>query len=243
MSNELDLTYGEISAGLIEAIERREQAAEELMHARTRALDPGCESWEDEALAAFDAAETVVREYLKAEVKKADSIVGYVRRTEALAEARRREAQRLYELAKADEQRVAWLKEITMIAMREMDLRKCEGARGILQLWGNGGKQPVEVRQPELLPAKYQRFTLTLSGTELHQLAILRTGLHEAAKPIEPDTDLIRRDLLTRETCHYCQGTKVLANAECQNCGGEGTVGGHVPGAVLKPYGEHLRVK
>jgi len=63
---------------------------------RERRLDKSPDE-ETDAIAAFDTAELVVREYLKAEVKKADSIVVFVRRTEAIAEARLKESARLYE--------------------------------------------------------------------------------------------------------------------------------------------------
>jgi hypothetical protein len=220
MSNELDLTYGAIAAELVEALERREEAAQELVDARVYSLEAGDSQRADEAMEAFESAQLVLQEYLKAEVKKADSIAGYIRRTEALASIREEEAERLDALAAADRQRVAWLKQSTIAIMREMDLKKCEGAAGFLRRQGNGGVQPVEVRQPELLPLRFQRFTLTITGTELKQLRSFddptAERVTERAKPAEPDITAIRESLLAGEA---------------------------VPGCVLQPRGETLRTK
>jgi hypothetical protein len=225
MNNELDLTYGELAHELIEALDLREGAAMRIREAQMQALQVDSEDTElelAEALEAFDRAELIVKEYLKAEVKKADRIIGYIERTEALAKLKREKANQLLEMARAGEAEAAYVKNLTLSVMREMDLKKCEGAAGFLRRQGNGGVQPVEVRQPELLPAKYQRFTLTLSGEHLEAL---RRGMEhknfppfvlDGAKPADPDKDAIRRDLLAGEA---------------------------VPGCVLQPRGESLRIK
>jgi hypothetical protein len=254
MNNELDLTYGELAHELIEALDLREGAAMRIREAQMQALQVDSEDTElelAEALEAFDRAELIVKEYLKAEVKKADRIIGYIERTEALAKLKREKANQLLEMARAGEAEAAYVKNLTLSVMREMDLKKCEGAAGFLRRQGNGGVQPVEVRQPELLPAKYQRFEVRMSGEDLARILESQDeavhAIMDGARPADPDKDAIRRDLLKRETCPDCKGLGASHNnssaVPCYTCHGEKMVGGSVPGAVLLDRGESLRTR
>lgn len=248
MNGEIKLWYCDIAQGLIEAVERYELAAETLIDARVRALDPSTcdvEPTETQALEAFDRASLVVAEYFKAElVERTDSFIGWINDSEDLAAARRRKGKELIDLAKTGEERLAWFKQITLRVMAEIGKRKLEGVMGRLRIQGNGGVQPVEVRQPQLLPERYQRFELRITGEDRARLLDCPDeAIHamlDGAKPIEPDSDMIRRDLLAKVTCPAC-----LANGdvECPTCNGEGSVSGSVPGAVLLDRGEHLRVR
>lgn len=255
-SDELSLTYGELAQELVEALSALESAAEDVREAQAAALQQPMED-HDTILApwlqAYESAQVVVQEYLKAEVKKADSILAWLDRTAALAAMRRKKGNELIEMARAGEAQVSWVKELTVRIMREMDLKKCEGALGFLRRHGNGGPHPVEVRQPELLPVKYRRFTLTLSGEEMTDLSRVHPWMSRAAKQIEPDTDLIRKDLMVKGTCPECKGVQTILviapldagemPTDCPTCNTKGWVYvGSVPGAVLVDRGEHLRI-
>lgn len=264
-SDELSLTYGELAQELVEALSALESAAEDVREAQAAALQQPMED-HDTILApwlqAYESAQVVVQECLKSEVRKADRILAWLDRTAALAAMRRKKGNELLEMARAGEAQVSWVKELTVRIMREMDLKKCEGALGFLRRHGNGGAHPVDIRQPELLPAKYQRFTLTVSGAWMQDLL---QALHQdewfdlahevasMAKPIEPDTDGIRKDLMVKGTCPECKGVQTILviapldagemPTDCPTCNTKGWVYvGSVPGAVLIDRGEHLRV-
>jgi len=134
------------------------------------------------------------------------------------------EADRCYDLAKAREARADRVKASAIEVMQQLGVKFVKGDVSELRRWGNGGAHPVEVRQPELLPEKYQRYELRMTGEQLEALRNLceiatwneSYRVLSTAKPIDPDSDLIRKDLLAEVA---------------------------VPGAVLVDRGEHLRVK
>jgi tetratricopeptide (TPR) repeat protein len=214
--NELDLTYGEIAAEFVEATAALDPAAEELQAAQVAALDPNDETaqkWLKDARASYETAQLVVREYTKAIDKKVDGIRAFIKSRSKIAEARREEGNALLQMARVDEALVEYVEECTMNAIRALGKRTVEGTRGKMWIQGNGGSHPVEVRQPELLPARYQRFEMQVTGEEWEEL---RKFYPDRAKPIDPDTELIRKDLLAEVA---------------------------VPGAVLVDRGEHLRIR
>jgi hypothetical protein len=223
-TEERDLTYGEIGAELIQSWDAVQEARETARALEQQALERPGDSEAflalTEATDALNAAEMVLREYLKQEVAKADRVAAMIRRWSASAAELREEGERLIGMARAKENAVDELKMLVMRVMQELETRKVEGRRNVLRVQGNGGKQPVAVRQPELVPAKYQRYTLTLTGAQRSYLLFSPDdrvhAILELAKPIDPDTEGIRAALLRGEA---------------------------VPGCVLEPYGEHLRLK
>lgn len=223
MSNEQpdrDLTFREYPDVLLGLLATREQLEQDRCDAEF-AADP---AMLNEAITALDSVHIALVECVMGLVRKADSVAAFIGREQSLADSAKEESERTYALAKTRQGRVDWMKRTVVMVMQELDLKLLQGDHAELRRHGNGGVQPVEVRQPELLPAKYQRFELRITGEEKEHLADLIDELSatldprmmERAKPIEPDTELIRKDLLTGEA---------------------------VPGALLNPRGEHLRVK
>jgi hypothetical protein len=175
-----------------------------------------------EKQAALDAVDKAIVEYVTAEVRKVDNIARLLIELKARREAILDEQERLGAIAARMIRQEDRVKALVLQVMQDCDVRKLEGKIGTLRRVGNGGVQPVEVTQPELLPADVQRITVTLPlqawrgilrGMSTGLLIELEKVVKEG-KP-EPDLTAIRQQLER----------------------GEG-----VPGAVLLPRGEHLRV-
>jgi hypothetical protein len=110
------------------------------------------------------AAEAITRwmtEYNWLEATKVDGYARYIRTYEARAEARRGEARRVADGARADDNRVIRLKELVRQAMEVRGVRRLEGQVHALALQRNGGRPPIEVLVPvEELPLIYRRVTV-----------------------------------------------------------------------------------
>lgn len=234
-SDERSLTFREYPPLLLDLITARELFAERYNDLQQAGAPEGIEECKRD----LDEVETALRECITALVKKADGFAAYIRSEQADAAAAKAESDRCYDLAKRRQARVDRMKAIGVEVLQSLGVKFIKGETSELRRWGNGGAHPVDIRQPELLPAKYQRFTLTLSGEEMADLSRVHPWMSRAAKPIEPDTDLIRKDLLKRETCPACGAN---GDVECPACNGEGSRAGSVPGAVLVDRQEHLRI-
>jgi hypothetical protein len=244
---EHSLTFREFPSLLADLISTREVLTEQLAIAERS----GCQTLIQQAVCDLDSCEVALRECVTELVKKADGVAAFIRSEEAGAATAKAEANRCYDLAKAREARADRVKAIALEVLQQLGVKLVKGDVSELRRWGNGGAQPVEVRQPELLPARYQRFEMRITGEEWEEL---RKFYPDRAKPIEPDTELIRKDLMVKGECPECHGVKsIMVTApldegemptNCPTCKAEGWVYvGSVPGAVLVPRSEHLRIK
>ncbi len=209
------------------------------------------------ALAAVDAA---IVEYVKAEVRKCDNIARYIKSCDEHATAKRREAERLTHEARLDEDRRDRVKSMVLQIMRDVGKKKIEGATYTLSRVGNGGVQAVEVVQPDLVPNTLRKTTIVMPlelwrtvCKQVNQDTIDRLVCESRSNP-EPDLTAIRKELEKRVPCPKCVGCKLQHFSEmggdgpgqtipCSACGGTGEVANGVPGCVLKPRGESLRIK
>jgi hypothetical protein len=226
---------------LSDLMEAREQLRTEV------AFTPEQVEARDAAVAEIDKA---IKEYLAAEVRKADNIARYLQDCEARALAKRREAERLRASAERDEARAARVKEIVLGLMQQFDLKKIEGQAYTLKRQGNGGVRAVDVAQPDMVPEKYLRVTVTMSVPlwrvfceDLSDAEMDEVNIREP----EPDKEAIRKQLETMEACPECGGPPYPGQVEddkyfCGHCGGKGKVPRGVPGCSLKERGEQLRV-
>lgn len=98
------------------------------------------------------AADTALAEYVKREVQKVDAIRSYLFYAEAMAAAAKAERDRQAEMAREWSSRYDRVKEAAKLTMEMLGLKKIQGKLGTLSLRGNGGRQPVEVTRPDILP-------------------------------------------------------------------------------------------
>lgn len=107
------------------------------------------------------------KEYLEA-VKKvllediagdAENIFKYIRETEAKIEAKKNEEKRLYDLRKAEENKIVRLKELIKESMNTLNEKKIETNIGYFSL----RKKPlsIEIENEEEIPEEYMKATLT----------------------------------------------------------------------------------
>ena len=134
----------------------------ELMSYRDEvALDPDITPADQaETLKAIDLQ---IAEYVKAEVQKVDGVAAMLREFEKRAETLKDEAKRINNRAIAWQRRHDSVEELVkgVLSLLPEGKRKIEGKTSTLAL----RKSPasVEVPQPELLPAEYQRVKVTMT--------------------------------------------------------------------------------
>lgn len=104
-----------------------------------------------------EAIERWVGELDTAAAAKADAIGWLLREWEARAEARRAQAAKLVDAAKADENRAARLKEYVLECMRRMGRTDLVGVNVTLKVQRNGGKAPVQIMPGAEVPHEWCR--------------------------------------------------------------------------------------
>ena len=108
----------------------------------------------------LDAIDNSIREYVTAEVKKVDGIAHYLREFDARAGVLKQEAKRCADAAKAWEKRGENLESMVISIMQQINATRLDGRTSVLSLRKN--PPSVEIVQPELVPAEYQRVTVTM---------------------------------------------------------------------------------
>ena len=165
----------------------------------------------------LEEVDKAIAETVLAELKKVDNISRFLLELKARREAIGREVERLEEISTACENTERRIKDMCLQIMRDTDTKKLEGRIGTLKRQANGGVQPVEVVQPELVPDRFIRVTMRMTAEQasecLRRMGKDLEGVHFVSR--EPDKEAIRQALEA----------------------GEG-----VPGSRLEPRGEHLRV-
>lgn len=95
---------------------------------------------------------------------KADSYAALIRDAEARSEARKAEATRMLALSAADALLADRLRDALMQAMERTGRKKVHTQRFALTLARKGGKAPIVVEDPDLLPEEFKvpRMTMTV---------------------------------------------------------------------------------
>ncbi len=109
-------------------------------------------------------AEERIREWANLEVRRVDGIRKYWRLCDQMEAAAKFEAETQRRRAQMWAARRARLKLLVYDVMTAFHLKKLEGQTGSLMVKGNGGKQAVEISNPELVPSEYMRVTMECSG-------------------------------------------------------------------------------
>jgi hypothetical protein len=110
---------------------------------------------EDEQAAELQAwFDELLAETTEARNAKLDNYAALIGELEARAAARRAEAARLADRARADENRAKWLKQALQDHFAQHGLKTVETARYRLTLAQNGGKAPLIVEEDKILPTQ-----------------------------------------------------------------------------------------
>jgi len=172
------------------------------------------------------AADDQIQQYVAREVTKVDNIRAFVKHCELVANAAKEEAAVQTERQRIWEARRARVMEMARVTMEMAGLKRLEGRTGSLLRKANGGVQPVDVSNPEMLPEEYADVTVKMPldvWTELCE-AMDAMPIWESVGPACPAS-----------ACHVAPNLTRIRETLLR---GEG-----VPGASLRPRGEHLECK
>lgn len=166
------LTLYQIESDLAQLIEERDCAEYE---------------GDSEAVAAIDG---LIKDYLGREARKIDSGAALIKSDLQTAKLLKEEAARLTDRAKAFENRAARIKAAWCEAMGAQGIKELKSEHNTILRKGNGGVRPLEIRQPELVPAELQTVTVELPRSSGY---LLHPEIHFVK--CEPNTAAIRREL------------------------------------------------
>ncbi len=205
--------------------------------------------------------EKTLRLYAQAHVRKVDGIRAFLKHCELMIDGARREVATQKAHEEAWEARRDRLKALCVDVMQEFQAKRLDGNTGSLLLKGNGGKQPVTISNPELVPAEFCTLNISVnkatwaafqerleadSNSRLALSALIASQSFQGHS--EPRKSLIEAEL--QKPCQVCEGrgwmpdtatiVGATASKPCDACGGSGKRG--VPGCTLEPRGVHLSV-
>jgi Siphovirus Gp157 len=146
--NAPNLTLYNIEHELLEVLQLRDEVAS----------DP--DMTPQEIADSLQAIDQRISEYVKAEVRKVDGVAAWIRECDARQKLMADEVARLDRVRKAWEARGDRIRQIVIAVMQETGQPKLQGATSVLRLQKN--PPSVEVSQPGLVPAEYQRVTVTM---------------------------------------------------------------------------------
>jgi Siphovirus Gp157 len=216
----MNLTLYNIEHELLEVLQLRDEVAS----------DPDMTPQEiAESLKAIDQH---IAEYVKAEVAKVDGMAAWIRECETRKMAIAEQIDRLERAEDAWGRRVDRLREMVVAVMQETGQTKLKGAFSTLRLQKN--PPSVEISQPELVPAEYQRVTVTMP---LHVWQRLRVVIVAGAikEGWSGEMSDVYTALMDSATVGQSEPAKLKIAAELkQNVG--------VPGCSLVTDKVHLRI-
>lgn len=166
------LTLYQIESDLAQLIEERDCAEYE---------------GDSEAVAAIDG---LIKDYLGREARKIDSGAALIKSDLQTAKLLKEEAVRLTDRAKAFENRAARIKAAWCGAMGAQGIKELKSEHNTILRKGNGGVRPLEIRQPDLVPAELQTVTVELPRSSAY---LLHPEIHFVK--CEPNTAAIRCEL------------------------------------------------
>lgn len=250
----LDLSLFTIEADLVSLIEMREESAATLREARASDLNPDVSAEVVRLAEELAVIENQIREYIAAEIKKADGIGDICLMLDRLAGPPKerkgekiiceldRELQRITERRDMLRARLEHIESVVQFVMEGLEFqpgkpRKIEGVRHTLYLKGNGGKQAVEISDESLVPDEFVTVTITKTVAEWLDMHVAPGG------PRVPSLSLIGEEL--QKACEKCNGVGApwnnSASVPCDSCLGTGKRS--VPGARLAAKGQHVEVR
>jgi hypothetical protein len=199
MTEELRVTFFDIETGLRDLAMRREELAEQVG-------DPLLSDSERIALLEeMNGIDLAIAAYAKAEPQKVDSITDLIRHEEMLALAPAKRLAQLQELVDAHTRRAEWLRGLLMDGMKAAGKTEVDGINSRVKLVDNPEK--VLVKQAHLVPPQFQKWTLTISGTEREEMLVTCESIAkiaQAAKPAEAAKSLIKPVLKRGEGVPGC---------------------------------------
>lgn len=136
-----------------------------------------CETEEDRK-----AVDEAIALYVKKEIRKVDSIRGYLRHCDMMAEAAAEEVKRLSALGHTWKSRRERLLDLCRELMLEFGEKRLDGLHGSIVLKGNGGLQALEMGNPGLIPEEmcdYRGFITSKCWTAILE-ACNRVGVSPA---------------------------------------------------------------
>jgi hypothetical protein len=110
------------------------------------------------------AAESSLMACAEAQCRKVDGVRKYWRFCDQMEAAAKAEAEAQRKRAQMWGARRDRLKAMVQYVMETFHVKRFEGNQGSLSLRGNGGRQPVEVSNPDLIPDEFIRVTVEMSG-------------------------------------------------------------------------------
>jgi hypothetical protein len=205
------LSLFQIEAELLQLIDVRDDVLE-----RMSAMSPDQLTASPEIGAELTTVECLIRDYLKAEVRKVDGCAFAIKEFEARAAARSQEAERMKASADRDAETAKRIKAMVLEVMQEFDEKKLPGRLFTITRQVNGGVQPLTISQPDLVPLSCKRVTVSIRGESVSDFARQFGGQYRIVDDLHPD----QKDI--RETLERGEG---------------------VMGARLEDRGEHIRIK
>lgn len=189
----------------------------------------------------IESLELQIRDQVKACVRKVDGFRGYLLHANVMAAAARAEKNRQAANEKAWADTVEHLKTVALAVLNEIGESRLEGKTGAIRKQVNGGKVPVVVSVPALVPDEFCTFELTVGPEAYQALAkLLPSWIGRQDVLIERKPHLGRVELALKTPCSDCAGTGLGGSDVCRFCNGSGSRG--VPGAHLGERGEHIRI-
>jgi len=261
VETDLSLSLYQIESDLAQLVRMREEVRETL----------GENATPEDIAQELQAIDNAIRQYVRAEIRKADSIADYLLTLDRLAgEPKQRkegtirceldlEIDRLRERRDALRTRAEHLKEIVKAVMSGMDWkpgkpRKLEGLRHNLRLVGNGGVQPLVITDESLIPDDLCVWVGEIDGPAWRYLERLINSHPNFARSVSASVRMVRQPsnaavrARLSEKCASCNGSGSVLKAEdvletvpCSECNGTGKR--LVAGASLGERGESLRVE
>lgn len=228
----------QISSDLRGLIEQRTDAEERREQSAIDGLFP-LESIEQE-IATIDG---LIRQYIRAEIRKVDGIAAAIKEFDARAEIHLKESDRLRKLAEQEQETSDRIRETAIAVMTELGETKMRGEMSALRVQNNGGVQPLNIAQPDMVPEKYQVVTFELRSDMFEYFCTQFEGAYKIKQHLHPDNGAVRKVLeaaqrseaaieILAETEKWTPEEKQQAMSKVER----------VPGCRLDPRGVHLRI-
>jgi hypothetical protein len=200
----------------------------------------------DEQRESLAACDQQIREYVTAEIRKVDRVAHNLREFERRAEIDRAEAKRILDRARQWEARHDRLEALVKDVMLVTGNRKLEGQHNTLRIQDSPAS--VDCRQPDLVPERLQRVTVTMPFDLWATLMALSLNPQVAEVMIRlmdckhTDPEPIKSAIAEELKCPACRNLKAKRE-KCAECGGTGLSKQGVPGCVLVQNSVSLRVE
>ena len=232
-------TLFSIEAELLGLLDQREDAEQRHSEAKDMRLILEIEQ-------ELKVIEGLIRDYVKAEVRKVDGCAFAIKEFEARAAARSQEAERMKASADRDAETAKRIKAMVLEVMQEFDEKKLPGRLFTISRQGNGGVQALTIAQPDLIPLEFKRVTVELRADVCREFVDKFAGKYRILEIVHPDKEDIREVLETSQK----QRQAILKAAEVsgvsitdERVARDLSALPGVPGCRLEPRGEQIRIR